>query len=111
MHYERLKTLRKEAKMTQVNLAKALSMHTTTYTRYESGLRDLPMEVAIRLPTTIMSAWTIWSAAARSGNCASSEFSTFAGGIVENCRPAARTCQPRNGLVNRAKICYTPTEQ
>ena len=30
MHYERLKTLRKEAKMTQVNLAKALSMHTTT---------------------------------------------------------------------------------
>ena len=49
MHYERLKTLRKEAKMTQVNLAKALSMHTTTYTRYESGLRDLPMEVAIQI--------------------------------------------------------------
>lgn len=35
--------------MTQVNLAKALSMHTTTYTRYESGLRDLPMEVAIQI--------------------------------------------------------------
>lgn len=49
MHYERLKSLRKEAKMTQVNLAKALSMHTTTYTRYESGLRDLPMEVAIQI--------------------------------------------------------------
>ena len=49
LHYERLKTLRKEAKMTQVNLAKALSMHTTTYTRYESGLRDLPMEVAIQI--------------------------------------------------------------
>ena len=49
MHYERLKTLRKEAKMTQANLAKALSMHTTTYTRYDSGLRDLPMEVAIQI--------------------------------------------------------------
>ena len=49
MHYERLKTLRKEAKMTQVNLAKALSMHTTTYRRYESGERDLPMEVAIQI--------------------------------------------------------------
>ena len=24
-------------------------MHTTTYTRYESGLRDLPMEVAIQI--------------------------------------------------------------
>ena len=49
MHYSRLKELRKEVKMTQVNLAKALSMHTTTYTRYESGLRDLPMEVAIHI--------------------------------------------------------------
>ena len=49
MHYERLKNLRKEAKLSQVNLAKDLSMHTTTYRRYESGERDLPMEVAIQI--------------------------------------------------------------
>ncbi len=55
-----LKTLRKEAKLSQVNLAKDLSMHTTTYrdmnpasatadVRYEYGERDLPMEVAIHI--------------------------------------------------------------
>ena len=44
MLYERMKKLRKEAKLSQVNLAKDLSMHTTTYRRYESGERDLPME-------------------------------------------------------------------
>lgn len=49
MHYNRLKALRNEAGLSQVKLAKELSMHTTTYTRYESGLRDLPMEVAIQI--------------------------------------------------------------
>ena len=104
MLYNRLKALRNEAGLSQVKLAKELSMHTTTYVRYEYGERDLPMEAAIHIAD-------YYPAAARSGNCASGRFSTFTGGIVENCRPAARTCQPRNGLVNRAKICYTPTEQ
>ena len=49
MLYERMKKLRKEAKLSQVNLVKDLSMHTTTYRRYESGERDLPMEVAIQI--------------------------------------------------------------
>lgn len=49
MLYVRMKSLRKEAKLSQVNLAKDLSMHTTTYRRYESGERDLPMEVAIQI--------------------------------------------------------------
>ena len=49
MLYERMKKLRKEAKLSQVNLAKDLSMHTTPYRRYESGERDLPMEVAIQI--------------------------------------------------------------
>ena len=49
MLYERMKKLRKEAKLSQVNLAKDLSMHTTTYRRYESGEGDLPMEVAIQI--------------------------------------------------------------
>lgn len=49
MHHNRLKALRNEAGLSQVKLAKELSMHTTTYTRYESGLRDLPMEVAIQI--------------------------------------------------------------
>ena len=49
MHYNRLKALRNEAGLSQVKLAKDLSMHTTTYRRYESGERDLPMEVAIQI--------------------------------------------------------------
>ena len=49
MLYVRMKSLRKEAKLSQVNLDKDLSMHTTTYRRYESGERDLPMEVAIQI--------------------------------------------------------------
>ena len=49
MLYVRMKSLRKEAKLSHVNLAKDLSMHTTTYRRYESGERDLPMEVAIQI--------------------------------------------------------------
>ena len=48
MLYVRMKSLRKEAKLSQVNLAKDLSMHTTTYRRYECE-RDLPMEVAIQI--------------------------------------------------------------
>lgn len=47
MHYERMKMLRKEAKLTQEKVAQDLSMYTTTYRRYESGERELPMDVAI----------------------------------------------------------------
>ena len=49
MLYNRLKALRNEAGLSQVKLAKELSMHTTTYVRYEYGERDLPMEVAIHI--------------------------------------------------------------
>lgn len=47
MSYERLRALRKEAKISQQKLADDLSMHRTTYVRYESGEREIPMNVAI----------------------------------------------------------------
>lgn len=47
MAYQRIKSLRKEAKLTQEKVAQDLSMYRTTYVRYESGQRELPMDVAI----------------------------------------------------------------
>ena len=45
--YERIRTLRKEAKISQQKIADDLSMHRTTYVRYESGGREIPMNIAI----------------------------------------------------------------
>ena len=47
--YERLRDLREDADLTQQGLAQKLSMHTTTYARYETGQRELPMDIAIKL--------------------------------------------------------------
>ena len=45
MIYERIKELRKETGLSQEKVAQELSMYVTTYRRYESGERELPMEV------------------------------------------------------------------
>lgn len=49
MIYEKIKELRKEMGLSQEKVAQELSMYVTTYRRYESGERELPMEVAVRI--------------------------------------------------------------
>lgn len=49
MKYTRMKDLREDADLTQMDLAKILHMHKTTYVRYESGERELPFNIAILL--------------------------------------------------------------
>ncbi len=49
MVYERLRDLREDADLSQQKLAEKLYMHRTTYVRYESGERELPLNIAILL--------------------------------------------------------------
>lgn len=48
-YYRRLRDLREDSDLTQTQLAEKLNMHKTTYTNYEQGKRDLPLEVAIKI--------------------------------------------------------------
>lgn len=45
--YPRVKDLREDADLSQSELAEQLFMHKTTYVRYESGVRELPLNIAI----------------------------------------------------------------
>ena len=47
--YERLKNLREDKDLTQKQLADILFMQLTQYRRYETGERELPLELAIVL--------------------------------------------------------------
>jgi len=47
--YKRIRDLREDADLTQKQAAEMLHMHKTTYTRYESGEREIPFNVAILL--------------------------------------------------------------
>jgi len=47
--YKRIKDLREDADFTQKQVAEMLHMHKTTYTRYESGEREVPLNIAILL--------------------------------------------------------------
>jgi len=47
--YGRIRDLREDADLTQKQVAEMLHMHKTTYTRYESGEREIPFNVAILL--------------------------------------------------------------
>ena len=47
--YKRIKDLREDADLTQKQIADMLHMHKTTYTRYESGEREIPLNIAILL--------------------------------------------------------------
>lgn len=48
-YYRRLRDLREDHDLTQTQLVEKLDMHKTTYTNYEQGKRDLPLEFAIKL--------------------------------------------------------------
>lgn len=47
--YERIKNLREDKDLTQKQLAEALFMQLTQYRRYESGEREIPLDLAISL--------------------------------------------------------------
>ena len=49
MHYRRLRDLREDHDMTQDDVVRLLGMHKTTYTNYEQGKREIPLNIAIRL--------------------------------------------------------------
>jgi len=48
-YYRRLRDLREDSDLTQNQLVEILGMHKTTYTNYEQGKREIPLELAIRL--------------------------------------------------------------
>ena len=49
MSYTRIKDLREDADLSQRQIAEILYMHKTTYTRYETGEREIPFNIAILL--------------------------------------------------------------
>lgn len=48
-YYNRLKDLREDMDLTQDQLVGILKMNKTTYTRYEQGVKDMPLEFAKRM--------------------------------------------------------------
>ena len=49
MPYQRIRDLREDADLTQKEIAEILHMHKTTYVRYESGEREIPLKIAVAL--------------------------------------------------------------
>ena len=49
MYYPRLRDLREDADLTQVQLVEILGMQKTTYTNYEQGKREIPFWLVIKL--------------------------------------------------------------
>lgn len=49
MTYPRIRDLREDADLSQRQIAEILHMHKTTYTRYETGEREIPLGIAIVL--------------------------------------------------------------
>ena len=47
--YRRIRDLREDSDLTQNQIAEILHMHKTTYRRYETGERELPLNIAISL--------------------------------------------------------------
>ena len=47
MSYQRIRDLREDADLTQTQMAHILHMHKTTYVRYESGEREIPLDIAL----------------------------------------------------------------
>ena len=48
-YYRRLRDLREDHDLTQMQVAAYLGMKQPQYSRYENGLRDIPTDVLIRL--------------------------------------------------------------
>lgn len=49
MPYKRIRDLREDADLSQRQIAEIMHMHKTTYSRYESGEREVPLNIAILL--------------------------------------------------------------
>jgi len=49
MSYQRIRDLREDHDLTQKQVAKIMILHNTTYIRYETGVRELPLNIAIML--------------------------------------------------------------
>lgn len=49
MNYPRIKDLREDSDLTQAKIAEILFMHKTTYVRYETGEREIPLNIAVLL--------------------------------------------------------------
>lgn len=49
MKYERIKNLREDSDKTQQELANFLNLTRSTYSNYENGLREIPIEVLSRI--------------------------------------------------------------
>lgn len=49
MPYKRIRDLREDADLTQAEIAEIIHMHKTTYVRYETGEREIPLNIAILL--------------------------------------------------------------
>ena len=49
MVYPRIRSLREDHDLSQREIAEAIHMHKTTYTRYETGEREIPFNVVILL--------------------------------------------------------------
>lgn len=49
MLYRRIRDLREDADLSQRELAECLHLHKTTYARYETGEREVPLNIAILL--------------------------------------------------------------
>ena len=47
--YRRIRDMREDRDLSRRELAQALEMHVTTYARYETGERELPLAIAIKL--------------------------------------------------------------
>lgn len=49
MQYRRIKDLRNDNDLSQMNVAKFLGCHEGVYRRYENGLRDIPLWALLKL--------------------------------------------------------------
>lgn len=51
--YNRIRDLREDADKTQAEIAKYLNVGTTTYRRWETGEREIPLHIIIKLAKNI----------------------------------------------------------
>ena len=47
--YKRIRDLREDADLSQREISEIINMHKTTYARYETGEREIPLNIAVLL--------------------------------------------------------------
>lgn len=62
MKFQRIQNLREDADLTQKELSEYLHISPRTYSHYENGTRNIPVEMLIRLAIITTPALIIWSA-------------------------------------------------